>query len=72
MTLTYISETLRIDELTSITVSDIEPDPESGAFARKIEFYTDELNILNRRPVLTVMIYGEEEALRVHTPTLTF
>ncbi len=72
MTLTYISEILRIDNLTSITISDVEADEDSGGFARRLEFYTDELAVLNRRPVLTVMIYGDEESLRVHTPTLTF
>jgi hypothetical protein len=72
MTLTYISEMLRIDDLTSVSVSEVEPDPDSGAFARRIEFYTDALNILNRRPVLTVMVYGDEESLRIHTPTLSF
>jgi len=72
MTLTYLSEILRIDDLTSINVSDIEPDEEGGRFARRIEFYTDELSVLNRRPVLTVMIYGEEESLKIQTPTLSF
>ncbi len=72
MTLTYISEILRIDDLTSILISDVEPDEDSGGFARRLEFYTDAASVLNRRPVLTVMIYGEEESLRVKTPTLTF
>jgi hypothetical protein len=72
MTLTYLSEVLRIDGLTSIDVSDIEPDEESGGHVRRIEFYTDALSVLNRRPVLTVMVYGEEESLKVHTPTLSF
>ena len=72
MVLTYINETLRIDDLTSVDVSDVEPDPESGGYARRIEFYIDPAGAMNRRPVLTVMIYGEEESLRVKTPTLTF
>lgn len=72
MTLTYLSEILRIDDLTSISISDVEPDEDSGGFARRLEFYTDALSVLNRRPVLTVMIYGEEESLRVKTPTLSF
>ena len=72
MVLTYLSEVLRIDDLISITVSDIEEDTESGGFARRIEFYTDETTMLNRRPVLTVMVYGEEEMLRIQTPTLSF
>jgi hypothetical protein len=73
MTLTYLSEMLRIDDLTSIDVTDIEPDEESGGHARRIEFYTDALSVLNRRPVLTVMIYsGDEESLKIHTPTLAF
>ena len=72
MTLTYISEMLRIDELTSITISEIEPDPDTGTFARRFEFYTDALNILNRRPVLTVFVYGDEESLKIQTPTLSF
>lgn len=72
MTLTYISEILRIDALTSIMISDITPDEDSGAYARRIEFYTDDLAVLNRRPVLTVMIYGDADSLRVQTPTLSF
>jgi hypothetical protein len=73
MTVTTVSEMLRIDGLTSINVSDIEPDDDSGGFVRRIEFYTDALNILNRRPVLTVFIYsGEAETLKVQTPTLSF
>jgi hypothetical protein len=72
MTLTYLSEVLRIDGLTSTNVSDIEPDEESGGYVRRIEFYTDALSVLNRRPVLTVMVYGEEEALKIQTPTLSF
>ena len=55
MTLTYLAEMLRIDDLTSIDVTDIEPDEESGGHARRIEFYTDALSVLNRRPVLTVI-----------------
>jgi len=73
MTLTYLSEALRIDGVTSIDVSDIEPDKESGGQARRIEFYTDDLSVLNRRPVLTVIVFaGEEEPLKIHTPTLSF
>lgn len=72
MTLTYISEILRIDALTNILVSDIEADADSGGFARRIEFYTDALSVLNRRPVLTVMVYGEQESLKIQTPTLSF
>ena len=73
MTLTYIAEILRIDDLTSIDVTDIESDEESGGYARRVEFYTDALSVLNRRPVLTVMIYSDEtEALKIHTPTLAF
>ena len=72
MPLTYISEMLRIDALTSISISDIEPDEDRGGFARRIEFYTDDLSVLNRRPVLTVMIYGDQESLHVQTPTMAF
>ena len=73
MTLTYLEEMLRIDDLTSIDGTDIEPDEESGGHARRIEFYTDALSVLNRRPVLTVVVYaGEEEPLKIHTPTLAF
>jgi hypothetical protein len=72
MALTYLSEVLRIDDLTSISVSDIEPDAASGGFARRIEFYTDALDLTNRRPVVTIMAYGTEENLKILTPTLQF
>lgn len=72
MTLTYLSEILRIDNLINISVSDVESDPETGAYVRRIEFYTDELSEINRRPVLTVMVYGDADALKIQTPTLSF
>lgn len=72
MPLTYINETLRIDALTSISISDITPDEDSGAYARRIEFYTDDISAVNRRPVLTVMVYGDQNSLQVQTPTLAF
>jgi hypothetical protein len=73
MVLTYISEVLRIDSLIDITVSNIEQDEDSGGFARRIEFYIEDTAVVNRRPVLTVMVYGsDEESLQIQTPTLSF
>lgn len=73
MTVTTVAVTNRIDGNTSVFVSDIEEDPDvAGQFVRRVEFYTDPIQQGNRRPVLTVMIYGDEEALKIKTPNLTF
>jgi hypothetical protein len=72
MPLTINSEVLRIDGITSIEVSDDVADPDSGGYTRKIEFYTDPLDSTNRRPVLTVLSYGDKPNLLITTPTLKF
>lgn len=72
MPLTINSQVLRIDGVTSIEVSDDVADVDSGGYTRKIDFYTDPLDATNRRPILTVLSYGDKPNLQILTPTLKF
>jgi hypothetical protein len=49
---------MEIDGLNQIVVSTIQPDKNSSAYVRIIQFYTDTVDTDNRRPVLTVTLYG--------------
>jgi hypothetical protein len=70
MTVIIVNETMRIDNTQSVEVSDIEDDGDTGGFVRRVEFFTDAAERLNRRPVLTVMIYAEVELpLKLTIPT---
>ncbi len=72
MAVELTKQTLSIDGIHSISISDIEAGATSG-YVRKVDFYTDELTVTNRTPILTVWLYGEEEVdLKVATPILSF
>jgi len=47
-----------VDGVQSITVSDIQPDTNSIEFVRLIQIYTDPTSNPNRRPVVTLALYG--------------
>lgn len=70
--ITFDRANLSLQGVQGIEVSDITADPISGGFVRRVQFYVDPLNTVNRRPVLELMLYGEEEALKVKTPSLEF
>jgi len=69
MPITLIYQNIRIDGTMSVSVSDITEDPDSGGFVRRIDFYQDPTNTVNRVPSLTVMIYGDQTSLKLTIPT---
>lgn len=72
MPLIINTEEIRMDGTTSVTISDIVTDEDSGGYLRTVAFYTDPIDAPNRRPDLIVKLYGDKPALLVQTPTLSF
>lgn len=70
MTVTTVEQTLEIDATTSVAVSDITLGIDGVTYERSITYYTDALDLANRRPVLTVNIYSTDQtALKLVIPT---
>jgi len=71
---------IEIDEVTEIMVSLIQPDSDlsSSAYVRLIQIYTDPKLAANRRPLLTIRLYGgnqqnnDTSALQISVPADTF
>lgn len=72
------SQTLELDGVQSILVSDIQPDPNSDYYVRILTFFTDPATTLNRTPVLIINLYGGSQQnnditeLQIQTPSLEF
>jgi hypothetical protein len=73
MTLTIAKQTLQIDDLVTVVVSDIVANADATGFVRKFDFFVDALEDANRSPVITIICTAVEQApLLVTTPTLSF
>lgn len=72
MAITILSQKLEIDDCKQIVVSAVTADTSSGDYTRTIQFYIDPSSTANRRPVLEVLLYGEEDDLEIVTPALGF
>jgi hypothetical protein len=66
------------DGVQGIVVSPIQPDQNSTAFVRLVQIYTDPSTVQNRRPVITLKLYGGDQSindmtpLEIATPTFDF
>jgi len=47
--------------VTSINVSDIEPDPITNMYVRRLEVYIDSPDAQNRRPSLTIVVNSPDK-----------
>jgi len=66
-------QTLTLAGTTSITVSDIAADEVNGGFVRKVLFYTDPLDSVNRRPDIELTLTADsKDSLEIQTPQLEF
>ncbi len=64
---------LSLAGVKSISVSDIELDEATGDYVRRISFFTEASpEVANVQPAIEVMLSGEQAALKVQTPTLSF
>jgi hypothetical protein len=73
MMTTFDRMSLRVDEVTFTTVSDIVQDNTTGKYVRLIQFYTDDPTTLNPRPVVEVTLTGDAAAnVELQTPKLNF
>lgn len=72
------NQTLELDGVQSILVSDIQPDTDTDYFVRILTLFTDPAATLNRQPVLTIKLYGgsqtnnDKSELEIQTPSLEF
>jgi hypothetical protein len=72
------NQTLELDGIQSILVSDIQPDTDTDYFVRILTFFTDPVAALNRSPILTLKLYGgsqstnDKSELEIQTPSLEF
>ena len=69
MPVTTVSEVVEIDATASVAVSNIVLAADGINYVRQIDFYTDALTVANRRPVLSVQIYGAQSALVLTVPS---
>jgi hypothetical protein len=68
MPFSFDTAKIRIDDVTSIQISDIAADPESTSYKRLIQIYTDPTTTVNRRPVLELSVYGGDQQISDNTP----
>ena len=72
------NQTLELDGIQSILVSDIEPDTDTEYFVRILTFFDQPATSQNRSPILTLKLYGgsqstnDKSELEIQTPSLEF
>jgi hypothetical protein len=72
------NQTLELDGIQSILVSDIQPDTNTDYFVRILTFFTDPTTMVNVSPILTLKLYGgsqstnDKSELEIQTPSLEF
>jgi hypothetical protein len=72
------NQTLELDGIQSILVSDIQPDTDTDYFVRILTFFSDPISTTNRAPLLTLKLYGgsqstnDKSELEIQTPSLEF
>jgi hypothetical protein len=80
MALTFNVAEIEIDETTEVVVSTIQPDADlsSSAYVRLIQIFTDPKLSANRRPLLTIRLFGgnqqnnDTSPLQISVPADTF
>lgn len=73
MALIITNQTVEIDDLVSVIVSDVVANADATGFVRKFDFFTDALDATNRAPILTILVTATDKpSLEVATPTLSF
>ena len=77
MPITVLNQTIELDGIQSILVSDIQPDTDTDYFVRILTFF-DQPTSQNLPPVLIVKLYGGSQSsndtseLQIVTPSLEF
>ena len=72
------NQTLELDGLQSILVSDIQPDTDTDFFVRILTFFDQPVTAMNRTPILTIRLLGgsqstnDKSELEIETPSLEF
>ncbi len=72
------NQTLELDGLQSILVSDIQPDTDTDFFVRILTFFDQPVTAMNRTPILTIRLLGgsqstnDQSELQIQTPSLEF
>lgn len=72
------NQTLELDGLQSILVSDIQPDTDTDYFVRILTFFDQPTTAMNRTPILTLRLLGgsqvnnDQSELQIVTPSLEF
>lgn len=72
------NQTLELDGLQTILVSDIQPDTDTDYFVRILTFFDQPPGVLNRVPILTLRLLGgsqinnDKSELEIITPSLQF
>jgi hypothetical protein len=53
-----------------IVVSTIEPDTKSNSYVRLVQIYADMPDVLDRRPVVELMLYGGDQTAADKSPLM--
>lgn len=72
------NQTLELDGIQTILISDIQPDTDTDFFVRILTFFDQPSTALNRTPLLTLRLLGgsqstnDQSELQIITPSLEF
>ena len=58
MSVVINSQVLELDGVTTVLVSDRQPDPDSDYYVRYVEIYTDPVGTPNRKPTIHLTMKG--------------
>lgn len=85
MAIVIVNQTIELDNVQQILVSDIQPDVNGTAadgstdyYVRVLTLYTDPSTVANRKPALILNLYGgsqgnqDKSELEIQTPSLEF
>lgn len=73
MAITVDKQTIKLDAVTSITISEIVADEVGGGYVRKLLFFTESLDAANRTADLEIVLTADSNnSLKVATPELEF
>ena len=78
MAITILNQTIELDGIQTVLVSDIQPDTNSDSFVRILTFFTDPPSVANRIPILILKLFGgsqqnhDQLELELTSPSLQF
>ena len=78
MPVTVLNQTVELDNIYTILVSDIQPDTDSDFYIRVLTLFDTPPEDSNRIPVLILKLFGgsqqnnDSAELQIHTPSLPF